>query len=75
MKISRFTDSTIMAILKQNEAGASVPENEQIYWLKVNIFSRFWNIKYFLRLTLLVSNNKAFVQRSQLKVPRLSILA
>jgi len=75
MKISRFTDSQIMAILKQNEAGASVPENEQIYWLKVNIFSRFWNINYFLRLTLLVSNNKAFVQRSQLKVPRLSILA
>jgi putative transposase len=25
MKISRFTDSTIMAILKQNGAGASVP--------------------------------------------------
>jgi hypothetical protein len=25
MKISRFTDSQIMAILKQNEAGASVP--------------------------------------------------
>jgi putative transposase len=26
MKISRFTDSQIMAILKQNEAGASVPD-------------------------------------------------
>ena len=25
MKISRFTDSQIMAILKENEAGASVP--------------------------------------------------
>jgi hypothetical protein len=27
MKISRFTDSQIMAILKQNEAGASVPDS------------------------------------------------
>ena len=26
MKISRFTDSQIMAILKQNQAGASVPD-------------------------------------------------
>jgi putative transposase len=26
MKISRFTDSQIMAILKQKEAGASVPD-------------------------------------------------
>ena len=26
MKISRFTDSQIMAILKQNEAGTSVPD-------------------------------------------------
>ena len=26
MKISRFTDSQIMAILKQNEARASVPD-------------------------------------------------
>jgi putative transposase len=26
MKISRFTDSQIMAILAQNEAGASVPD-------------------------------------------------
>ena len=26
MKISRFKDSQIMAILKQNEAGASVPD-------------------------------------------------
>ena len=26
MKISRFTDSQIMAILNQNEAGASVPD-------------------------------------------------
>ena len=26
MKISRFTDSQMMAILKQNEAGASVPD-------------------------------------------------
>ena len=26
MKISRFTDSQIMAILKQNEAGASLPD-------------------------------------------------
>ena len=26
MKISRLTDSQIMAILKQNEAGASVPD-------------------------------------------------
>jgi putative transposase len=26
MKISRFTDNQIMAILKQNEAGASVPD-------------------------------------------------
>ena len=26
MKISRFTDSQIMDILKQNEAGASVPD-------------------------------------------------
>ena len=26
MKISRFTDSQIIAILKQNEAGASVPD-------------------------------------------------
>ncbi len=26
MKISRFTDSQIMTILKQNEAGASVPD-------------------------------------------------
>ena len=26
MKISRFTDSQIMSILKQNEAGSSVPD-------------------------------------------------
>jgi len=26
MKTSRFTDSQIMAILKQNEAGSSVPD-------------------------------------------------
>ena len=30
-------------------------------------FTRFWNINYFLRLTSLGSNNKAFVQRSHLQ--------
>jgi hypothetical protein len=30
-------------------------------------FTHFWNINYFLRLTSLVSNIKAFVQRSHLK--------
>jgi hypothetical protein len=33
-------------------------------------FARFWNINYFLRLTSLGSNNKAFVQRSQLRTNR-----
>jgi hypothetical protein len=28
------------------------------------VFTRFWNTVYFLRLTSLVSNNWAFVQRS-----------
>ena len=42
-------------------------QNEQVYWLKVGFFARFWNINYFLRLTSLGSNNKAFVQRSLIK--------
>ena len=30
MKTSRYTDSQIMAILKQNEAGSSVPDREHL---------------------------------------------
>jgi putative transposase len=45
MKISRFTDSQIMAILKQNEAGSSVPDLCREHGISSASFYK-WRIKF-----------------------------
>lgn len=45
MKTSRYTDSQIMAILKQNEAGASVPDLCREHGMSSASFYK-WRTKY-----------------------------
>ena len=45
MKISRFTDSQIMFILKQNEAGSSVPDLSREHGISSASFYK-WHTKF-----------------------------
>lgn len=57
MKISRFTDSQIMAILKQAEAGMPVPELCREHNISVASFYK-WRVKYGGMDTALMSRMK-----------------
>lgn len=57
MKISRLTDSQIMAILKQNEAGASVPDLCREHGISsASVYK--WKVKFGCMDTLLMKRIK-----------------